>query len=958
MRLFGNTNMKSIRLKLAAAIATTVMVGCSTSSNEAPSSVNLVQPAQAANFDVEFDRFTLDNGLKVIFHVDRSDPVVAVALTSHVGSARELPGRTGFAHLFEHLLFLESENLGKGGLDKMSTRIGGSGANGSTSRDRTNYYQTVPNDALEKMIWAEADKLGFFINTVTEQVLTKEKQVVKNEKRQSGDNRPYGHTGYVIDKNLYPPGHPYSWQVIGSLEDLQNATLQDVKDFFNQWYVPNNVSLTIAGDFDVKQAKMWVKKYFNEIKRGETITNLPKQAAVLKHSKKLYHEDNFARVPELTLTWPTVYRYHPDAYPLEVLKELLSSGKTAPFNQVLTDEQKLSSTIGMYNRTSELSGQFSIAVRAFADTPLDNVELAINAAFVRFESNGVGEHALNRIKTSQETSFYNSISSVLGKAFQLAQYDIFAGDPAYINQDVKNILAVNKADVMRVYRQYIKNKPFVATSFVPKGKVALALSNSSKAQIDEEKIVNNAEQGFKLTDKISYVKTPSTFDRSSEPAYGKELVTKIPNVWDQKLSNGLRVLGVKDVESPMVRFSLVIKGGLQLDDINKVGVANLVSSMMLKGTAGKSTAQLEEAIKDLGATINVRASREKITISGNTLARNYDKTMALVEDIVLNPRWDENEFELARQSVLSNIAQQAANPNAIATNLYNGLIYGQKHILSKDLLGTKDSVNAITLSNLKHFYQRNVVPSLSSFHIVGAVGQDKVLKSLTSLAEHWQDKPVTFTEYPLPEPLDKPQVYFYDIPDAKQSMLRFGYLAMAATDKDFYPATIMNYILGGGSFASQLTQQLREGKGYTYGIRSRFNGTTNPGPFVIASSVRSNVTFESAALVRKIVTDYPDVFSENDHIVTQNFLLKSNARAFETLASKLSLLENISRYSRPVDYVLQQEKLVKEMTLQEISSLATRYLDVSKMMFLVVGDAKTQLKRLEDLGFGKPILLK
>ena len=209
-------------------------------------------------FKVDFEQFTLDNGLQVIFHVDRSDPVVAVALTSHVGSAREIEGRTGFAHLFEHLLFLESENLGKGGLDKMSARIGGSGANGSTSRDRTNYFQTVPKDALEKMIWAEADKLGFFINTVTEQVLAKEKQVVKNEKRQGVDNRPYGHNSYVIDKNLYPEVHPYSWQVIGSLEDLQSATLQDVKDFYNRWYVPNNVTLTIAGDFDTQQAKEWV----------------------------------------------------------------------------------------------------------------------------------------------------------------------------------------------------------------------------------------------------------------------------------------------------------------------------------------------------------------------------------------------------------------------------------------------------------------------------------------------------------------------------------------------------------------------------------------------------------------------------------------------------------------------------------------------------------------------------
>ena len=241
--------------------------------------------AKNLEFKVAFEQFTLDNGLNVIFHIDRSDPVVAVALTSHVGSAREKEGHTGFAHLFEHLLFLESENLGKGGLDKMSARIGGAGANGSTSRDRTNYYQTVPKDALEKMIWAEADKLGYFINTVTEPVLAKEKQVVKNEKRQSYDNRPYGNTNAVINKNLYPANHPYNWEVIGSLEDLQNASLQDVKDFYNRWYVPNNVTLTIAGDFDTKQAKAWVQKYFGEIKRGQAIPKMDKQLVSLRETK-------------------------------------------------------------------------------------------------------------------------------------------------------------------------------------------------------------------------------------------------------------------------------------------------------------------------------------------------------------------------------------------------------------------------------------------------------------------------------------------------------------------------------------------------------------------------------------------------------------------------------------------------------------------------------------------------
>ena len=315
------------------------------------------------SFKIPYEKFTLPNGLQVIFHIDRCDPVVAVSLTAHVGSAREIENRTGFAHLFEHLLFLESENLGKGGLDKMSARIGGSGANGSTSRDRTNYLQTVPNDALEKMLWAEADKLGWFINTVTDPVLAKEKQVVKNEKRQGVDNVPYGHNSYVIDKNLYPADHPYNWQVIGSLEDLQNATLNDVKEFFRRWYVPNNVTLVVAGDFDPVQAKTWVNKYFAEIKRGPAVANMQKRPGVVPQTVKLYHEDNFARVPQLTMAWPTVEQYHPDSYALSVLAQYLTQGKKAPFYQVIVEDKKLAAATSMFHRESELAGNMQLTIR-------------------------------------------------------------------------------------------------------------------------------------------------------------------------------------------------------------------------------------------------------------------------------------------------------------------------------------------------------------------------------------------------------------------------------------------------------------------------------------------------------------------------------------------------------------------------------------------------------------------
>ena len=920
-------------------------------------SVSAQKPAEKPTFKVDFEKFTLDNGLDVVFHIDRSDPVVAVSLTAHIGSAREKAGRTGFAHLFEHLLFLESENLGKGGLDKMTARIGGSGANGSTNRDRTNYLQTVPKDALEKMLWAEADKLGWFINTMTEPVLAKEKQVVKNEKRQSVDNNPYGHTSYVIDKNLYPEDHPYNWQVIGSLDDLQNATLPDVKGFFRRWYVPNNVTLVVAGDFDKAQARKWVEKYFSEIKRGEDVKPMVKRPGTVKETVKLYHEDNFARLPELNMAWATVEQYHPDSYPLAVLSQYLTRGKKAPFYQVLVEDKKLTSNVSMFNRESELAGQMHLSVRAFADKDLDDVSKAVDEAFARFEKEGISEKDLSRIKAGQETQFYNSLSSVLGKGVQLAQYNIFANDPGFIEKDIKNILAVTPADVTRVYQKYIKNKNYVATSFVPKGKLTLALEGAKKAEVVEEKIVQGAEEKVDPTIAATYERTPSTFDRSIEPAYGSAPEVKIPVIWENKLSNGLRIYGIENAEVPLVQFEIVIDGGQLLENINKVGVANLMARMMTQGTLKKTPQELEEAIQQLGASINVGAGTEDVRIVVNTLARNYEPTLALAEEILLEPRWDAKEFDLLKQSTISQIRQQEANPNAVAQNNFSLLIYGKDNIRSRNILGTIESVNTITLDDLKAFYNKSVSPSVARMHVVGALDKTKITSSLNGINKSWKSKKVDIPDYKTPPPPTKSQVYFYDVPDAKQSVVRFGYPALAVTDKDFYPATIMNYILGGGGFASQLTQQLREGKGYTYGIGSGFSGTKSPGEFLISSGVRSNVTLESAQLIKSILQDYPKNYSEKDLETTKGFLIKSNARAFETAGAKLNMLENISKYGWKYDYVKGREQIVKSMTVQQIKDLSQKYLNADKMILLVVGDAKTQLPRLKELGFGDPILI-
>jgi len=934
-----------IKKTLLIAIAI-VLVACNTNKKETKTSLN-----------VPFEKFELKNGLQVVFHIDKSDPVVAVELMAHVGSAREIEGRTGFAHLFEHLLFLESENLGKGGLDKMSARIGGSGANGSTSRDRTNYLQTIPNDALEKMIWAEADKLGWFINTVTNPVLAKEKQVVKNEKRQRVDNAPYGFNQQIIDRNLYPKNHPYNWQVIGSLEHLQNATLTDVKNFFKKWYVPNNATLVLSGDFDPEQAKVWIHKYFDEIPRGEEITPLEKRPGVVTESKFLYFEDNFARLPMLTFAWPTVELYHKDSYALDILTQYLSQGKKAPLNKVLVDDLKLTSRASMWNWSSELAGQMQLSIRGFKNINLNEINNGIHKAFEKFEQSGIPEKDLNRIKAGLETQFYNSLSSVIGKGTNLASYNTYAGDPGFINKEIGITLNITKEDVMRVYNAYIKDKHFIATSFVPKGMAKLAIKGSTEALINEEKIVQGAEEDFDPKLVATYTKTPSTFDRSIEPPYGKSPVLKTPSVYNTALTNGIKVFGIENSEVPLVRFNLVIDGGQLLEKMDKLGVANLTAQLLNKGTKNKTVAQLEEAIQELGASIRFSASKENISIRGNTLAKNYNKTLALVEEMLLEPRWDASEFELIKKSVVGNLRQQEANPTAITQNVYNELIYGKENIRSKNTLGTIASMDKIALKDLKEFYSNYISPSVAKMHIVGNINKEKVMSSLESINAKWVAKEVTIPVYKTPSAPNKPTVYFYDVPKAKQSVISFGAPSLAVTDKDYYSATVMNYILGGGGFASQLTQELREGKGYTYGIRSGFSGSKAAGAFTISSRVRTNVSLESAQLVKKIITDYPTNFSEKDLATTKGFLIKSNARRFETMGAKLNMLQNMSSYNLNSDYIKDREKIVNEMTIEKIQELAKKYINPNQMIWLFVGDAESQLDRLNELGFGQPVLL-
>lgn len=907
-------------------------------------------------FSIDYEKVVLDNGLEVILHEDRSDPIVAVDIWFHVGSSREKPGRTGFAHLFEHIIFQESENVGQ---DQFFKNIQGAGGtlNGFTNVDGTSYFEIVPKNALEMVLWMESDRMGFLLGKVTEEAFANQQNVVQNEKRQGVDNRPYGHTRYIIRKLLFPEGHPYNWQVIGSFEDLRNATLEDVKEFFKTWYGPNNATLVIAGDYDREQTMAWVEQYFGEIKPAPPVDDPQPWHVQLDQTKRAFHEDNFAKSPELNMVYPTIQEGEPDAYALAILGDLLSDGKKAPLYKVIVEERKLAPSVSGYQNSMEITGTFRFRVRTFPDINLTELEQAIFEALQRFETEGFTDRDLARVKAQMERNFYNAISSVFSKALQLANYNEYFGSPDYIIKDIQNYLDVTREDVMRVYNTYLKDKPYVLTSFVPKGQVELVAEGSERFPIVEDVILpEEAAEEPTVSAEAVIEKTPSSFDRSVMPPFGPDPLLTLPTVWRHELANGIPVFGIQHDELPLVQFSLVLKGGQLLDTPDKVGVANMITDIMMEGTVNRTPVELEEAIEELGSSISMFTGRESITIRANTLTRNLDATYDLAEEILLEPRWDAKEFDRLKDQNLELINRNSANPPSIATNTFNRLVYGEGHILSNPILGTAETVEGITMDDLKAYYRAGFSPSVAYIVIVGNVTKEKAVATFKSLEDKWPPKEVVFAEQPEPPAIEQSRVYFVDVPGAKQSQLRVGYLGLPYTNPDYFAATVMNYKLG-GAFNAVLNMILREEKGFTYGARSRFSGGHYPGTFVASTAVHSAATLESVTIVKDEMIQYTRGIATEDLQFTKDALIKSNARRFETLGALMGMIDQLARYDLPDDYIKDQEWIVQEMTLERHQELAQQYLPADRMIYLVVGDAETQLEPLKELGLGDPILL-
>jgi zinc protease len=910
----------------------------------------------ADKINITYEKYIMPNGLQVILHADHSDPMISYAIMYHVGSSREVPGKTGFAHLFEHLLFGGSENVPTGTFDKVIEGVGGSN-NGFTSNDVTTYFEMFPKNALEKILWLESDRMGFFINSVSQRSLAIQQNVVQNEKRQSEDNSPYGFTDYVISKNLYPADHPYNWEVIGEMEDLKNASLNDVKSYYEHFYGPNNATLALAGDFNADSVKLLINKYFGEIKSHGEVAPRNAMIPTLEKTVKLYHEDNFANVPEINLVWPVAQQYNKDAYALDFLAKILADGKKAPLYKVLVKEKNLTSRASAFNNSKELAGEFTITIRANEGKTLKEIEDAVSEAFARFEKDGITEKDIERVKASSEKNFYSGIESVFGKSLQLAFYNTYLNDPGYIEKDIENIKAVTLNDVKMVYDKYIKGKPHIVTSFVPKGKLNEVAESSIPAGVKEENINEASQVEIEGTTDEKIAKTPSVIDRTTEPPAGKAPEVTVPLVWKASLANGIQVYGIENKELPLVEVTFSINGGAYQDKVTLPGVAGMVANVLPQGTKNKTPEELEEEIELLGSSINMYAGREEITFSASTLSRNFEKTIAIMKEILLEPRWDSTEFILAQTSTKNSIIQAEAQPRSVGNLLFNKLLYSPGHIFGYSTRGTKGSIDKITMDDLKNYYNNNLSPSVTKINIAGNITKEQVLAALKPLEAGWKSKEVTMNNYTIPSNPEKSQIYFVDIPGSRQSVIYIGYLALTRDNPDYVKADFINYRLG-GAFTSIFNQILREEKGFTYGASSYFQEMKIKAPFVASTSVRSDATFESVKIFKDEMEKYRNGITENDLQFIKNCMILSNALRFETNGSLVGMLSTMSKYGLPDNYIKNEENVIKGMTIEEHKAITDKYIVPDKMYYVVVGDAATQLKQLEKIGFGKPILVK
>jgi zinc protease len=893
---------------------------------------------------IPYEKYQLPNGLTVVVHEDHSDPIVYVDVTYHVGSAREQEGRSGFAHFFEHMMFQGSEHVGDEQHFKIVTEAGGT-LNGSTTTDRTNYWEVMPSNQLETGLWLESDRMGFLLDSVTQKKFEVQRETVKNERGQNYDNRPYGVAQERTSAALYPSSHPYSWLTIGYIEDLNRVDVNDLKKFFLRWYGPNNATLTVSGDVKTADVLKYAEKYFGPIPRGAEVKAQSIAPVVLDRDRYISYEDNI-RLPQLTFTYPTIPSNHPDEAPLDVLADILAGNKSSVFYKNFVKSQ-MAQSANAFHSVPELAGTFVINVRTTQDKTLAQMDSLVRYSLKEFEKRGVTDDDLIKYKANFEADMINSLTSVQGKGALLAANQTFTGNPNQIVKDIERYNKVTKEDVMRVYNQYIKNKYAVILSIYPKGKPSLvAKADNYTPPVRNTTAVEGAE--YKS---LVYNKAKDNFDRNQKPKTSGNPVIMPPDYWTEKFGNDMKVIGAKTTEIPSVSVQLNIEAGHRFEDIHKAGIASLTASLMNEGTAKYTAEEVGEKLDRLGSSISVSAGNENIVLYVSSLSKNLDSTLVIAEEMLLHPRFDKADFDRVKAQRLEAIANQSTQATTIANNVFSKLLYGEGSNMSISSLGTKETVGNITLDDVKAFYANNVSPHVSSLVVVGDIDKDAALAKLTFLKK-WEGKKIARSTEAAAPAIQKTKLYLVNKEKAPQSEIRIGYIALPFdASGDYYKSTLANYVLG-GAFNSRINLNLRELHGFTYGARSGFSGTKYAGPYTASAGVRGNATDSSVVEFMKEIKKYAEKGITKEELdFTKNSIGQSEALKYETPQQKAGFMARILDYDLGKDFVEKQNTILKSITETEINEIAKKRLPYNNMIILVVGDKAKIYDGLLKLGY-------
>ncbi len=905
--------------------------------------------AKPGEVKIAYEKWKMPNGLIVMIHEDHSDPICHIDVTYHVGSNREEIGKSGFAHFFEHMMFQGSENVGDEEHFQIVSAAGGT-LNGTTNSDRTNYFETLPSNQLELALWLEADRMGFFLDAITKKKFEVQRDAVRNEKSQNVENQPYA-IGFVeyLPRTLYPPGHPYSWPVIGYVDDLNRVKVDDLKDFFMRWYGPNNASLTVAGDVDPKEVLKLVEKYFGSIPAGPKVDKLITEPVILPVDQYVNYADNIY-LPMTVMAFPTVPNYHRDEAALDVMADIMGDGNNSIFYKEFVKTEEAVQAI-VQHPCRELAGELNVMVISYPDRTFSEVEEKIRICMDKFEAE-ITEDAVQRAKAKMEAQIVDGMSSVSWKAAQLASWNMLLNRPFNLDHNIKRYQKVSREDVVRVFKKYIKGKKAAIMNIRardPMSKDSVKSVNPyANIKLSNEKPKLYAESGETWV----YKKPADNFDRSSRPKPGESKKPVIPSYFTQNLSNGLNIIGTQTTEVPKVVIMLEIRGGdLVLNDVKKAGLASLTADLMYEGTQKMTTEEFSAALERLGSTIDFIGGRQSTTIYVESLTKNLDATLKLFEENLMQPRFNIKDFDRVKKQAVANLRNRKNDANGMAIDVYNALVYGEDNMWGA--YATAKSLKKLSLDDVKEYYSKYYTPSQTRVVVVGDITEADAKAKLAFL-EKWEDKKVTIPEMPKPVEPEETMIYIVHKPYSPQSVLRMGHVGLPYDAYgDYLKASITNFPLG-GAFNSRINLNLREDKGFTYGIRSSFSGNEFPGTFTVGSSVKRAATDSAVSEIMMEINGYlKDGITDKELEFTKSSLLNSEALRYETAFQKTRFLSRILRYNLEKDYTDKQSAILKGMSKDDINAIAKKHIKPEKMIIVVAGNKYSIKKPLEKLKLGK-----